>query len=144
MIKPTTHAMTTQTESLQNCPDPREMLMLQQQNELLRAVIKDLKRNKDNLSENKTEKCECSAAFIEMRETNKKIESELSIVKKLLQEEQEQKNEEESTLQELETSIACLKDRLLSSVQQNMVNNGGCGAQGEHHIQIIRIVKFKK
>lgn len=105
-------------------------MFLQEQNEILKCVIKELKKN-NNIQLNecewkREEGCSvCCATKLEVRAANKKIEDEIENLKKTLNEEQIRRGEEDNILQSLETSMSFLKNKLLSGLQSNLTNEKG-------------------
>lgn len=82
---------------------------------MLKCVIKDLKKNND--FNTRADICdECVATKLEIRAVNEKFESEISSIKKALVDEKMQRTEEEAVIQNMEATMTCLKDRLLSGL----------------------------
>ncbi|KAK6630791.1 hypothetical protein RUM44_002960 [Polyplax serrata] len=93
----------------------KKFIFVQQQNEVLKCVIKDLKKNND--FNTRADICdECVATKLEIRAVNEKFESEISSIKKALVDEKMQRTEEEAVIQNMEATMTCLKDRLLSGL----------------------------
>lgn len=107
-----------------------KIAFLQEQNEVLKCVIKDLKKNNDceenaEVGEKKGECVECNTTKLEVRAINEKFETEIINLKKILLDERTQRAEEEVLIQDLEASMICLKDKLLSGLQHNSENCTG-------------------
>lgn len=104
--------------------DRKEFLMIKEQNNVLKSIIKNLKRAK--AQETESVSCsECLQVKNKIDEVNRKFESEVNELRKALAMDRSQRLEEENIIGSLETSVVCLKEKLMASLRQNLENVPG-------------------
>ncbi|EEB17518.1 mitochondrial ribosomal protein VAR1, putative [Pediculus humanus corporis] len=97
-----------------------QIMYLQEQNEVLKLIIKDLKKN--NNFEKKfnyylqNHEHDINDSKKNILQLNDKFETEIENIKKLLIQEQNQRVQEETIMENLETTMTCLKNKLLNTL----------------------------